>query len=171
MRISLRSIEQAASQLVTWKSTFTMDELCQEIPHLKNLDTIQVTGKVKKVNANLYKVTGELNTLTTYICSRCLKEFTQPLSTEWENELMKDERVDQHAEEQDIRPIEGNEIDVIPLIREALLLKIPYAPICQEDCKGLCSVCGVDQNEVNCTCNNDEIDPRWAKLRILSEEG
>lgn len=81
------------------------------------------------------------------------------------------ERVDIEAEEKDIRPIEDDQIDLVPLIREALLLKIPFAPICQEDCKGLCPVCGGDRNEAACDCQEKEIDPRWSKLHQLLEEG
>ena len=54
-----------------------------------------------------------------------------------------------------------------PYIREAVLLELPYAPVCREDCKGLCPVCGVDRNRESCSCNTERIDPRLAVLKEL----
>ena len=59
--------------------------------------------------------------------------------------------------------IENNEIDLAPLAHDAILLDLPIAPLCREDCKGLCPQCGTDWNESGCACLVP-IDPRWATL-------
>jgi uncharacterized protein len=55
-------------------------------------------------------------------------------------------------------------IDLDPVVREQLLLALPGYPVCREDCKGLCTVCGVNLNERDCGCDRHVPDPRWAAL-------
>ena len=58
-------------------------------------------------------------------------------------------------------------IDLEPLAREALVLDLPLAPLCREDCRGLCPTCGADLNLGDCDCPPAEVDPRWAALDVL----
>jgi uncharacterized protein len=60
---------------------------------------------------------------------------------------------------------EGLEID--ELVKEELLLAVPDHVICSEACRGMCAVCGVDKNSVECECETREIDPRWSGLKQL----
>ncbi|MDX2091731.1 MAG: DUF177 domain-containing protein [Kofleriaceae bacterium] len=69
-------------------------------------------------------------------------------------------------EDLDLFPYEGEYIDLEPLFREEFVLAIPYAPLCREDCKGLCPQCGADLNSGTCTCEKP-IDPRLAALKGL----
>ena len=47
---------------------------------------------------------------------------------------------------------DGETIRPEPELREALMLEVPAFPVCSEDCKGLCPVCGVNRNEQKCEC-------------------
>ena len=58
----------------------------------------------------------------------------------------------------------GHEIDLDPVVREQILLALPGYPLCREDCKGLCPVCGQNRNERECGCDRHVPDPRWAGL-------
>jgi uncharacterized protein len=66
----------------------------------------------------------------------------------------------------DLFPFDGEKIDLEPLFREQFVLAIPYAPLCAEDCKGLCPQCGIDRNTGTCSCEKP-IDPRLAALKGL----
>jgi uncharacterized protein len=68
-------------------------------------------------------------------------------------------------------PIKGEIIDLTPLAREALLLELPLAPLCQEACLGLCPRCGADLNAGPCQCPPEDPDPRWAVLDVLRGDG
>jgi uncharacterized protein len=63
-------------------------------------------------------------------------------------------------------PIVEDKLDLGPLVREAILLELPLAPLCRPDCRGLCPTCGVDRNEEDCHCVAP-VDPRWAILSVL----
>ncbi len=58
-------------------------------------------------------------------------------------------------------------LDLAPLARDAILLDLPLAPLCREDCAGLCPTCGADRNEEACDCPTEVIDPRWVALEAL----
>jgi len=63
----------------------------------------------------------------------------------------------------------GDVIDLTEILREQILLALPMYPRCSPDCKGLCSVCGVNLNQEACDCNRDEVDPRLAALKTLTK--
>jgi uncharacterized protein len=58
-------------------------------------------------------------------------------------------------------------LDLAPLARDAILLDLPLAPLCRDDCAGLCPTCGADLNDGACDCPTDVIDPRWVALEAL----
>lgn len=70
------------------------------------------------------------------------------------------------GEDLDVFPYDGEHVDLEPLVREQLVLAVPYAPLCSEDCKGLCPQCGVDRNVETCSCEKP-LDPRFAALKGL----
>ena len=63
-------------------------------------------------------------------------------------------------------PIVGDQLDLGPMVRDAVILELPLAPLCREDCRGLCPYCGCDRNEELCACEAPR-DPRWANLDVL----
>jgi uncharacterized protein len=67
-------------------------------------------------------------------------------------------------------PLEGDQLDLRPLVRDALLLELPLAPLCRQDCCGLCTQCGADLNSGPCDCLPAP-DPRWGALDVLRGAG
>ena len=65
--------------------------------------------------------------------------------------------------------LDGSRVDLAPLVRDAVLLGLPPAPLCDEGCLGLCPVCGANRNEDRCSCDASPPDPRWAALDALRE--
>ena len=57
-------------------------------------------------------------------------------------------------------------IDLGLLVRDAVVLELPMAPLCREDCAGLCPQCGANRNDGACGCVAPR-DPRWANLDVL----
>lgn len=72
-------------------------------------------------------------------------------------------------EDLDVYAYEGEEIDLEPLLRDQIILSVPFAPLCRPDCKGLCPVCGAELNVTTCSCAKGAVDPRWDALRQLKE--
>jgi uncharacterized protein len=97
-------------------------------------------------------------------CRRCLRAVTGDAEVEF-RELFVAEPT-----EGETWPLRHEQVDLEPLIREALLLALPLAPLCGDDCRGLCPTCGADLNEGACDCASDHRDPRWAALDVLRSE-
>jgi uncharacterized protein len=68
--------------------------------------------------------------------------------------------------DEDSYPIADDHIDLAPMVHDAVFLDLPLAPLCKEDCAGLCVQCGADLNEGPCGCLPPK-DPRWAMLEDL----
>ncbi len=69
--------------------------------------------------------------------------------------------------DEDAFELDGEQLDLEPLVREAVLLELPLAPLCRADCRGLCPQCGANRNEVDCGHDEVPADPRWAVLDDL----
>lgn len=114
-------------------------------------------------------ITGEVE----LECSRCLKDYKMQIKTLIElnyhpiEELNREELVELKRDEMDVDFYREGLIDTDDIIRDQILLNIPMKPLCSEDCKGLCPICGTDLNKFECQCEVKEIDPRMAVLQSL----
>jgi uncharacterized protein len=106
-------------------------------------------------------VHGRVETAYEAQCSRCLRPLTRTVSTPV-RELFERDPIDGQT-----YPLEGEEVDLELPVRDTLLLDLPVAPLCREDCAGLCAMCGADLNETECDCDPNPPDPRWDALRSL----
>jgi uncharacterized protein len=106
-------------------------------------------------------VRGEVDVVWTAECSRCLSPLGGTLS------VGIDELFEPHPIDGETYLLDHDVIDLEQVVRDAVVLELPQAPHCRDDCKGLCAICGADRNEVDCGCVQEADDPRWAALRSL----
>jgi uncharacterized protein len=105
-------------------------------------------------------VTGTVHASWTGACRRCLAPASGTLRLPV-RELYTDE-----GDGEETYPLSGDEVDLEPLVRDAVLLELPQAPLCRPDCRGLCPSCGVNRNEESCGCEAPR-DLRWGALDVL----
>jgi uncharacterized protein len=110
-------------------------------------------------------VTGRVRGTAGLECARCLVPRAEPVSVDV-CELF---AASGHGEADDAYRLTGTEMDLEPMLRDALALALPLNPLCREECNGLCARCGADLNAGPCGCSEDEPDPRWAGLAVLRE--
>jgi uncharacterized protein len=98
-------------------------------------------------------------------CMRCLEPAGAPI-------VVDAREIDQPetAEELDSPYVTGDELDLTGWARDALALALPVQIVCDDECRGLCAVCGANLNEDPEHAHEREPDPRWAKLRELKLE-
>ena len=119
--------------------------------------------ELQAVNDGIVAV-GEVRAPWTGECRRCLKMTGGTIAAHVEEVFERD------PVEGETRLLKDAGIDLTDLAREAVLLELPVAPLCEDDCAGLCPTCGVDRNETACDCAAEETDPRWAALSDLRFE-
>jgi uncharacterized protein len=127
-------------------------------------------------NKQHFRLAGDVKTVLELRCSRCLEDF------EWPVDLAFDLRYQPHStntgegereiEEDDLSTAfyDNDEIDLGQLMCEQFFLSLPMKPLCSDDCRGLCPVCGTNWNRGRCACKRDWDDPRLAALRALRPE-
>lgn len=107
-------------------------------------------------------VRGDTTTIARLTCHRCLSEWSEDVVVTVSEVMGIDDDPDGY-------PLDGDVADLEDVLRDAVLLEIPMAPTCRDDCRGLCSVCGGDLNTGACAGHDDEIDSPFAVLRELLE--
>jgi DUF177 domain-containing protein len=101
-------------------------------------------------------------------CVRCL----EPASFELEIDTREVDEGDETDEELQSPYVDGLELDLARWAEDAVILAMPQQPLCREDCKGLCAVCGATLNDANPVDHEhgESRDPRWAKLDELKQD-
>jgi uncharacterized protein len=105
--------------------------------------------------------TGTVSAPWVGACRRCLGPVGGQLDVEFRELFERD-----HRDGESYR-LGHDQLDLEPLAREALALALPLAPLCRDDCRGLCVTCGADLNAGDCGCTAEASDPRWAALDEL----
>ena len=124
---------------------------------------VVIDVRLEAVNEGIV-VKGEVRAPWQGECRRCLRtvEGTAAASV---LEVFEEEPV-----EGETSKLDGDRIDLEPLARETVLLELPLAPLCQDDCAGLCPECGADRNAGDCGHALEAVDERWAALSELKFE-
>jgi|SRR5690606_10283282 uncharacterized protein len=123
-------------------------------------EPVTVAVQVTRTNQGYY-VTGKIHGRYQVPCDRCLEMIWKPLTAEF-SETFYDRRSRDREENDKIAGPEG--IDLTQTLMEAVTFSLPMKHLCREDCRGLCSTCGKNRNTGDCSCSEQEIDPRLAVL-------
>jgi uncharacterized protein len=132
---------------------------------LQDLELRNVTGSItitRTAQGLLIQVV--LDAETTTECMRCLEPVALELSPSFTELYAFSKKT---VTDSGLILPESGQVDLGPLIREYMLLEVPIKPLCKPDCKGLCPVCGENQNDITCQHEEDLVDPRLAVLRTL----
>lgn len=139
------------------------------VPQGQNLD-LQV--RLESVHEGVL-VTGTVKATAVGACVRCLDEIDLPVENSFQELFVWPDRAKHHrevaadADDEDEHQIENEQIDLEPVLRDAVLPNLPFQPVCRDDCPGLCSECGA-RLEDDPDHHHELIDPRWAALEALA---
>lgn len=101
-------------------------------------------------------------------CSRCLDPIASTFEADFQELFVYDDtRSGGNADDDELR-LEGDFIDLEPVLRDAVVLALPLSPLCRDDCPGLCPDCGARLADAGPEHHHDVADPRWAALRDLA---
>jgi uncharacterized protein len=118
-------------------------------------------------------VTGTASAELEGECARCLEPIEDDLTIDLQELFLYDDTRDaspvEDDEETDVRRTEGDLIDLEPVLRDAVVLALPFQPLCQDDCPGLCVECGARLADDPDHRHEEPVDPRWAALQDLGQ--
>jgi uncharacterized protein len=103
-------------------------------------------------------VTGTVRTTAHGECVRCLDPVTLPLEVEFQElfAYSPDDAFDY--------TVHDDHVDCEPVVRDAVVLSLPFQPVCRDDCPGLDPETGERVADIGVQKPREVIDPRWAAL-------
>lgn len=145
----------------------TIDDLATELVAVPADAPLGGAVLLESVVEGIY-LSGSVTGTWTVRCARCLTEWTQPFTVEM-RELIAldddDERADPDRDD-DGYALTDETIDLDQVVRDAVGVEMPFAPLCRPGCLGLCPVCGGNRNLGECP-GHETLDPRFAVLADL----
>jgi uncharacterized protein len=111
---------------------------------------------------DLIQVEGSVRTRVRLECSRCIESFDAPLHRQFALSYSRKIPEDLHRSKADgieltaqqigVILYQGDEIDLRDALAEQVVLALPFKPLCDEACQGLCPGCGANLNQEACRC-------------------
>ena len=120
------------------------------------------------------RLVGRVTTTIECNCGRCLDPFVVPVAADVDLFFLPASvgaaEGDRETGEADfgVAYFSDDTIDLGDVMREQFYLAVPTKPLCREDCKGLCAVCGINKNRETCACQVEWTDPRLEPLKRLA---
>ena len=119
------------------------------------------------------KISGNLETLVTSPCCRCLAPVSTRLDVSVlltyvnreEGEASLDEELELQADDLGLISFSGTELNLQSDLEQEIVMAIPQQPLCSESCRGLCPSCGCDLNQTRCNCEAPILHPGLAALK------
>ncbi|MFB3148284.1 MAG: DUF177 domain-containing protein [Thermodesulfobacteriota bacterium] len=143
-----------------------LPELCSEGHGIRLLSKIgidlQVTRVLKEVT-----VTGIVQLSIQTSCSRCVEPVRIELSPYVSLVLSPADKISDEDDDLEHETYRDDEIDLSNYLMEQIAISLPVKVVCNEDCKGLCTICGTNLNQETCTCESEKVNPRFAILKNL----
>ncbi|HEV7211278.1 MAG TPA: DUF177 domain-containing protein [Blastococcus sp.] len=110
-------------------------------------------------------VSGELDVPVEGSCARCLEPIEDTLQLDvQELYAYEGSTTEETSEEDEVRRVDGDYLDLEPLVRDTVVLNLPLAPVCTDDCAGLCVDCGQRLDDLPPDHHHEIVDARWAGL-------
>ena len=117
-------------------------------------------------------VVGDIGSTVPVTCGRCLEEFPVGVRAAVDLRFVPrpptGDRVELGRDDLDLDFYDHDELNLATLVESETALALPMKPLCQEDCRGLCLVCGANRNLVTCACPERVPDPRLVVLKDLA---
>jgi uncharacterized protein len=119
-------------------------------------------------------VQGGLEARVPQTCSRCLETFHVTVAPPVDARFVpapsgRGEERELAADDLETDVYSGNALDLASLVETETTLALPMKPLCAEECRGLCPICGANKNTTACNCTVKAPDPRWAALQGLAD--
>ncbi|MEG0934285.1 MAG: DUF177 domain-containing protein [Clostridia bacterium] len=135
---------------------------------LIEFESIQIKGRFTGAGDSV-SVSGHVTAVVHAHCASCLSQVAMALEADTEEHFARSP----DPNDPDRYPLVGHTIELTGLVKDALLLEMPMRFLCDEQCKGLCPVCGVNRNNQRCTCQEGgehRPNPFSALSGMLSED-
>ena len=164
-RLDLRELGRRAGALQEIERTIPAPEAWKvELIGVPAGADVQLRLRLESVMEGVL-VSGEIEAPLVGSCARCLEPIEDTLTLDvQELYAYEGSTTEETSEEDEVRLVEGDFLDLEPLARDTVVLNLPLAPVCTPDCAGLCVDCGERLDDLPDDHSHEVIDPRFAGL-------
>ena len=150
---------------------------------LSNDGEIRFSGSVKaRIHAVLagetVLISGTVSTRVSMRCSRCIEWFERDITADFSATALSDQTmagdadgdadIELTAEETAAITYSGETISLNTEVAQQIIMELPFKPLCNDTCRGLCSRCGANLNQTRCQCDSRRQDNPFSILKTLS---
>jgi len=152
--------------------TYAADAVPSDDEVYRVVDPIELAADIHR-DRDQFRLAGTVRTTIELTCGRCLETFRAPVRESFDVLFLPHVEApageETKVEDDDLTTAYYREhvLDLGQLMQEQFYLAVPMKPLCREDCRGLCSLCGTNLNAGSCACAVSWEDPRLAELRSL----
>ena len=150
-------------------------ELGIEVLHVPEGSEVELDLRLEAVMEGVL-VTGTATAGLEGECVRCLEPIEDEIHATLQELYVYPDQHDRATEHDDrdlddeTSRLEDDLLDLEPLLRDAVVLALPFTPLCEDDCPGLCAECGARLADDPEHSHEEPIDPRWAGLTALTQD-
>ena len=170
MKLNIESLSNKEIKSKDFDLSFDLSSFDFSGVEYQLLSPVHLSGRVSKAGQN-FLMKANCNFTFKGSCSRCLCDVEVLVDYDIDAYLMREEYDESEFEDVDVFKIKSYEIDLMEIVESTLCFNVPQRILCSEDCRGICSGCGVNLNTDSCKCEDSieevDIDPRFAKLKEL----
>ena len=167
-----RLIRRAGSMMEDTLEAASPSRIGTDVVAIADGEPLHIDYRLESVMEGVL-VSGSVESRATGVCVRCLDDIELDVDVQFQELFAYTDRAAHHEEvaeeDDDQRTLEGDQIDLEPVIVDAVVLSLPFQPVCDPDCPGLCSECGIHLADEP-GHHHEQLDPRWAALGSLVSE-
>jgi uncharacterized protein len=139
-----------------------------EVLHVPEGSPVELDLRLEAVMEGVL-VTGSASAEFTGECARCLEPIDDEIDVTFQELFVYDDQ-DYSSEDDEVSKLQDDLLYLEPLLRDAVVLALPFQPLCEDDCPGLCTECGARLKDDPDHAHEEPIDPRWAGLTALQQD-
>lgn len=160
------------SQREVSKTVQAPPDLGIEVLHVPEGAPVELDLRLEAVMEGVL-VTGTAYAVLEGECVRCLEPIRDEIEVALQELYVYDDeghhRAGDDTEDDETSRLEDDLLDLEPLLRDAVVLALPFQPLCEDDCPGLCTECGARLKDDPDHTHEAAIDPRWGRLQDLQQ--
>lgn len=145
MVIDVKKLKRSGKESCSFHFDYEADDSAITLPDAEYSRPVSVNGTLT-LGGNEVWAEGEIEYFVSTKCSRCLDDVIFHNIVEFDETFSEDDNAD------GAYLYSRGLVDFTEMVNEKLLLSFPVSVLCKEDCKGICSGCGVNLNHEDCKC-------------------
>ena len=159
MRCSVKDLLKNDGEIAEVGGTLEYEMLENNGDEIYFTTPISFSGELKNENGEIF-TSGDIEFDYKVRCHRCGEEIVRSEKIQV-NEIFSSESSDEKY------LVVGETLDLENMIIDNIRLSLPVKFLCSDDCKGICTKCGINLNNGQCSCKEEKVDSRLEVLTTL----